>query len=44
VTLHNFISEEAFKKEIQLKATTPATTPVKQEVVVPIKPIDTLTN
>ena len=44
VTLHNFISEEAFKKEIQLKATTPAPTPVKPEVVAPIKPTDTLTN
>jgi len=44
VTLHNFITEEAFKKEVQLKATTPAPTPVKQEVVAPIKPKDTLTN
>ncbi len=42
VTLHNFISEEAFKKEIQLKDTTP--TPVKKEITTPIKPIDTLTN
>jgi gliding motility-associated peptidyl-prolyl isomerase len=40
VTLHNFISEAAFKKEIQLKETTP----VKQEITTPIKPTDTLTN
>jgi len=42
VTLHNFISEAAFKKEIQLKRTTP--TPEKQEITTPIKPTDTLTN
>ena len=42
VTLHNFISEEAFKKEIQFKETTP--TPAKQEITTPIKPTDTLTN
>jgi len=44
VTLHNFISEEAFKKEIQLRATTPTPTPVKQEIIAPIKPTDTITN
>jgi hypothetical protein len=40
VTLHNFISEAAFKKEIQLKEMTP----VKKEITTPIKPTDTLTN
>lgn len=40
VTLHNFISEAAFKKEIQLKATA-AEQPKK---MTPTKPIDSLTN
>lgn len=40
VTLHNFISEAAFKKEIQLKATA-AEQPKK---ITPTKPIDSLTN
>ncbi len=40
VTLHNFISEAAFKKEIQLKATA-AEQPKK---TTPTKPIDSLTN
>jgi gliding motility-associated peptidyl-prolyl isomerase len=42
VTLHNFISEEAFKKEIQFRATTPTT--AKQKIATPNKPTDTLTN
>jgi gliding motility-associated peptidyl-prolyl isomerase len=42
VTLHNFISEEAFKKEIQFRATTPTT--AKQKITTPNKPTDTLTN
>jgi gliding motility-associated peptidyl-prolyl isomerase len=40
VTLHNFISETAFKKEIQLKETTPTEPEIKPEN----KPQDTLTN
>lgn len=40
VTLHNFISEAAFKKEIQLKATAVE----KPKNTTPIKTIDTLTN
>lgn len=40
VTLHNFISEEAFKKEIILKATTPK----KEENITTIKPKDSLIN
>jgi len=39
VTLHNFISETAFKKEIQLRATTP----VKQENTTTAKQKDSLT-
>lgn len=38
VTLHNFISEEAFKKEILLKKT------ADQETTTPTKPKDSLTN
>lgn len=44
VTLHNFISEEAFKKEIQFKETTPAAPIGKQGSKSPIKSTDTLTN
>jgi gliding motility-associated peptidyl-prolyl isomerase len=40
VTLHNFISETAFKKKIQLKETTPTEPEIKPEN----KPQDTLTN
>lgn len=40
VTLHNFLSETAFKKEIQLKETTPTEPEIKPEN----KPQDTLTN
>lgn len=44
VTLHNFISEAAFKKQSELKPK-PANpvTPVKQETTTEIKPKDTLT-
>ena len=44
VTLHNFISEEAFKKEIEFKETTPAAPIGKQGSKIPIKSTDTLTN
>lgn len=40
VTLHNFISEAAFKKEIMLKATAAE----EQKKTTPIKQTDTLTN
>ena len=40
VTLHNFISEAAFKKEILLKAAAAE----QQKNATPIKPTDTLTN
>jgi gliding motility-associated peptidyl-prolyl isomerase len=40
VTLHNFLSETAFRKEIQLKETTP----VKQDIKPVNKPKDTITN
>lgn len=40
VTLHNFISEAAFKKEILLKAAAAE----QQKNTTPIKPTDTLTN
>ena len=40
VTLHNFISEAAFKKEILLKAAAAE----QQKTATPIKPTDTLTN